>query len=134
VEFTDYCKRLEAKIQDSYEEGVSTETAEKLAGEFLSAMIRLADEIKVQSLDARMKKSGVKALKSAIYLDIVQKSDKKPTESHITATIDSDTVIGESQNRLDCAEVSVDHLERYYDIFYNAHLHFRSIAKGKFEG
>ena len=131
--FEAYCKALKDKIESSYTEGVTTEQAEKLAGEFLVAMMRVADEIKYVSLDSRMKKSGVKAIRAAIYLDIVQRSEKKPTESQIDATITSDKIVIDEQNKLDTEEVSLDQLERYYDIFNNAHVHFRTIAKGKFE-
>lgn len=131
--FTEYCKQLEAKIVDSYETGITLDAAEKLAGEFLAAMIRVSDELKNGDLDSRMKKSGVKSIRAAIYLDIVQKSDKKPTEAGISAMIDSDKIVIDEQQSLDRAEVERDSLERYYNIFREAHLHFRAISKGKFE-
>lgn len=132
--FHKYCKELEEKITNSYLEGVTVEQAEKLAGEFLVAMMKISDEIKSVGLDARMKKSGVKALRAAIYLDIVQKADKKPTESQIDATITSDRIVVDEQQKLDAAEVYLDQLERYYDIFQNAHIHYRGVSKGRFDG
>ena len=131
--FLEYCKELEEKVKNSYLEGITTEQAEHLAGEFLVAMMRITEEIKTVSLDARMRKSGTKALRAAAYLDIIQKADKKPTEAQIDATITSDRLVSQEQQSLDIAEVSLDQLERYYDIFNNAHVHYRTISKGRFE-
>lgn len=126
-------KNLEAKIQKSYEEGVTLEEAERLAGEFLHAQLVLSGELTKADLDSRMKKSGVKAIKGAIYLEIVQKAERKPTEAQLTALIDSDKIVVEQQEGLDKAEVSREELHRYYDIFLNAHIHFRNISRSKFE-
>jgi hypothetical protein len=133
MNFQDFCKDLEEKIQNSYTKGVGLEEAERLAGEFLTAQIRISQELEAQDLDARMRKSGLKAVRGAAYLDIVSKDAKKPTESHISALIDTDKLVGQEQDGLDKAEVSRDSLERYYHIFQNAHLHFRAIARGRFE-
>lgn len=131
--FSEFCKSLENKIVQSYEQGVTILEAERLAGEFLAAQIRVSEELKTLDLDSRMKKSGVKSIRAAIYLDIVQKSDRKPTEAQITALIDTDKIVMGEQEALDIAEVNRDGLERYYAIFVNAHLHFRNISKGKYE-
>lgn len=133
MNFKAYLEELEAKIQKTYERGVSLEEAERLAGEFLSAQIKLSKELETLDLDSRMRKSGLKAVRGAAYLEIVSKGDKKPTESNIAAMIDTDKLVGQEQDNLDKAEVQRDSLERYYHIFQNAHLHFRAIAKGRFE-
>jgi len=127
------CKQLEAKIVNSYEQGVSLEDAERLASEFLYAQMQISGELKKLDLDSRMRKTGVKAVRAAIYLDIVQKSDKKPTEAQISAMLDSDQLVSGEQEALDTAEVERDDLKRYYDIFQNAHIHYRGIAKGRME-
>lgn len=127
------CKDLESEIEKSYSEGVTLEQAERLAGRFLHAQLKVSEQLKVADLDSRMRKSGVKAVRAAIYLDIVQKSEKKPTEAGITSMIDIDKIVLDEQKGLDEAEVSRDELERYYSIFQNSHVHFRTIAKGKFE-
>lgn len=126
-------KELEAKIQASYEQGTSLEDAEKLAAEFLHAQMQLASQLKALDLDARMRKSGVKAIRSAVYLETIKSSEKKPTEAQIAAIIDSDSIVVSEQNGLDTAEASRDELERYYDIFNNAHIYYRGISKGRFE-
>lgn len=132
MSFKNLCKQLETKIQESYERGITLETAERLASEFLYAQIQVSAELKTRDLDARMRKSGVKAVRAAIYLDIISKSDKKPTEAQIGAVIDSDELVLGEQKAFDVSEVDKAELERYYDIFSNAHIHYRSIAKGKF--
>lgn len=131
--FEKLCEQLEAKIVDSYEHGVTLEAAEKLAGEFLYAQLAVSTELKKCALSARMRKSGVKAIRAAIYTDTCNKSEKKPTETALDHLLNSnDLVVGE-QGRLDAAEVEVEELERYFNIFQNAHIHFRGISKGRFE-
>lgn len=132
-QFKEMLRSLELKIQNSYESGVTVDEAERLASEFLYAQIQVSTELSKGDLDARMRKSGVKAVRAAIYLDIVSKADKKPVEAQITAMIDSDKLVVDEQRDFDAAEVSRDELERYYNIFINAHIHFRAVAKGRFE-
>jgi len=132
--FRELCQQLEDKIKKSYEQGVTLEDAEKLAGEFLYAQLQVSQQLKTASLDARMRKSGVKAIRAAIYLNIVQNQDgKRPTEANIAAMIDSDKLSNEEQLAYDTAEVSSQELERFYNIFSNAHIFYRGISKGKFE-
>lgn len=132
--FKNMCQELEAQIQNAYTEGISLDEAEKLASKFLSAQLAVSAELTKKDLDSRMRKSGVKAVRAAIYLDILQKNEKKPTETAIASTIDSDKIVLDEQEALDRAEVARDELKRYYDIFGNAHIHFRSVAKGSFGG
>lgn len=131
--FTELCKSLESKIQSSYEQGVTLEEAEKLAGEFLYGQIQVSEELKKADLDSRMRKTGVKSIRAAIYKNILSKNDKKPTEAAIQAEIDTDTLVTSEQESFDKAEVDKNSLERYYDIFVNAHIFYRGVAKGKFE-
>lgn len=132
--FLSLCEELTNQIKDSYEQGTTLEEAEKLAGKFLYAQIQVSEELKKSDLDSRMRKSGLKSLRSAIYIDAVSKSEKKPTEAALEAMITSDDVVIGSQNAFDTAEANRDSLERYYNIFREAHIHFRSIAKGSFGG
>lgn len=132
--FEGLCKELEGKIQAAYTEGVSLEDAEKLASEFLYAMLQVSSELKDSDLNARMRKSGLKAVKAALYLDVASKGEggKKPTEANIAAMIDSADVVQGEQDAFDKAEVGTAELERYYQVFKEAHIHFRGVAKGKF--
>lgn len=134
MSFKELCKKLEDKIQNSYEQGVTLEESEKLAGEFLHAQMRISEELKKADLDSRLRKTGVKSIRAAIYLDIIQKNDKRPTEANIAAMIDSDKIVVGEQEGFDAAEVNRDELERYYNIFQNAHVYYRGIAKGNFNG
>ena len=130
----DMIKELTAKIQDSYETGVSMEEAERLAGKTLHLQLLLADELKNADLSARMSKSGVKAVKAAVYLDEAGKSEKKPSDTFLQAKVDVNELVAAEQDRLDTAEVSRDLLHHYNSVFKEAHIHFRSIAKGTFGG
>ena len=131
--FSELCQSLETKIQNSYLEGVSTEAAELLAGEFLYAQLAVSGELKKADLDARMKKTTLKAARATMYNGIVSGADKKPTEASIESQINTNDIVTKTQDELDQAEVERDNLMRYYNIFREAHIHFRGIAKGKFE-
>lgn len=128
-----FLKELENKIQTSYEQGVTQDEAEKLAGEFLFAQMKLATALKTADLDARMRKTGVKAIRAVIYLDVVSKTEKKPTEAGIAALIDTNELVAGEQREYDTAEVNRDTLERFYNISREAHIFFRGVSKGRFE-
>ena len=124
---------LQNDIKEAYESGVSLEQAERLAAKFLSAQITVGEELQVADLNARMRKSGLKALKAAVYLDSASKGDKKPSDIMLNAIVDSDKMVNDEQNALDEAEVSRNALDNYLSVFREAHIYFRSIAKGRFE-
>jgi hypothetical protein len=126
-------EQLEAKIQSAYTTGTTIEEAEKLATEFLGAQLQISAVLKTADLDARLRKSGTKSIRAAIYLDIVQKNEKKPTEAQISAMLDSDNIVASEQAALDTAEVVRSELERVYDVFLNAHIFFRGVSRGRFD-
>ncbi len=133
MSFKKLCLELENAIANAYEAGTSLDEAEKLAAKFLFAQIKVSEELKKSDLDTKMRKSGVKAIRAAIYLDGATKGDKKPSDVLLQAQVDmNDLVIGE-QNAYDIAETDRDELERYYNIFREGHLYFRGISKGRFE-
>lgn len=127
------CKNLEKKIQTAYEQGTSLEEAEKLAGEFLYAMLQVSTQLQVLDLDSRMKKTGLKAIRATVLLDEIRKADKKPSDTVLVALVDSNETVIAQQDLLDTAEVEHDRIERYYNIFLNAHIFFRGVSKGRFE-
>lgn len=131
--FEKLCKALESEIETSYVEGVTLEEAEKLAGQFLHAQMQVSVELKKADLDSRMRKSGMKALRAAVYLEEATKGEKKPSDVMLQALVDVNKLVQEEQNAFDLAESARDELERYYNIFINAHIYYRGIAKGKFE-
>ncbi len=133
MNFKQLCDTLTDKIKASYEEGVTLDQAEKLAAEFLHAQLLVSGELKKQDLDARMKKTGVKAVRAAIYTQAKSDTTLKLTEAGVSALIDVHEVVQSEQNGLDKAEVERDELDRIFSIFREGHIYFRGIAKGKFE-
>lgn len=123
---------LAAKIQESYESGTSVEAAERLAAEFLHAQLIVGAELAKADLDSRMRKSGVKSVRAAMYMDAASKGDKKPTEAALASILDSNEIISGEQQRLDEAEASHAELKRIYDVYTNAHIYYRGVAKGSF--
>lgn len=126
-------KELADIIESTYTEGVTLEEAEKLAARFLHAQLQVSSELAKLDLDARMRKSGVKAIRAAVYLD-KRSSGEKVTEATLAAMVDSDSIVSGEQEGLDKAEVSRDELERMYNVFQNGHIYYRGIAKGNFNG
>lgn len=126
-------QELENDIKRAYEEGVTIEEAERLAAKFLHAQFCLNKLLRDSDLDARMRKTGVKAVKANVYLGEVQKSDKKPSDVFLQQIVDTDLSVRKEQEDFDEAEVNKNTLQNYYNIFHEAHIYFRGIAKGKFE-
>lgn len=131
--FKTLCSELESLIEASYTDGVTLEDAEKLAGKFLSAQILVSQELKKADLDSRMRKSGLKAVRAAIYMEAATKTDKKPSDVMLQAMVDMNDLVQGEQNNFDEAEADRDDLERYYNIFREGHVHFRQLSRGKFE-
>lgn len=129
----DFCKELETIIQGAYENGVTMEEAERLAARFLFAQIKLSEALKERDLSSRMRKSGVKAVRAALYTDIKSKADKI-TEAAITALLDSNELVSGEQTAFDEAEVERDELERMFDICSQGHVYFRQVSKPAFGG
>lgn len=127
-------KELEDIIVAAYTSGTSPEEAEKNAARFLHAQLEVSLALKDNDLDARMRKTGVKALKSAVRTNEISKHDKKPTEGALDDVVNLDTVVQGEQDALDKVETKRDQLQRYYDVFLNAHIFFRGVAKGNFGG
>ena len=120
-------------IKNAYEGNVTMEEAERLAAKFLGAMMQVSALLKSADLDARMKKSGVKAVRAAIYLEEAAKGERKPSDVMLNALLDQSKLVQDEQLLFDKAEVSRDELERYFGIFKEGHLYFRAIGKGRFE-
>jgi hypothetical protein len=133
INFHKLCKELEEQIIKIYDEGISLEEAERLAARFLYAQLQVSTELKTADLNARMRKSGTKAVRASAYTEACRGADKKPTEAALSAMLDTNELVSKQQDELDKAEVTRDELERYYDIFLNAHIYLRGVAKGRFE-
>lgn len=126
-------KEIEQSIIQAYTEGITISEAEKLAAKCLHAQIKLSDELKNADLSSRMSKSGLKAIKAAVYISEATKELKKPTEAMLTASIDSNELVCGEQKTFDTNEVQLAELNRLYDICHEGHIYFRGIAKGRFE-
>lgn len=133
MKLAEFCLNLENKIKVSYEKGTTVDSAERLAAEFLHAQLLVSSELKKVDLDARMKKSGVKGVRAAVYLEKAKEGDKKPSDVMLNALVDIHDIVQTQQDLLDTVESNKAELERYYDIFCNAHIFYRGIAKGRFE-
>lgn len=133
TKFLSFCEELSADIQRTYEESVTIEEAEKLAAKFLSAQLMLTSELQKADLDARMKKSGTKAVKAAVYLEEATKTDKKPSDVMLNNLVDSNELAAGEQERFDQAENYREMLQNYFNVFKEAHIYYRGISKGRFE-
>jgi hypothetical protein len=123
---------LAGDVQRAYEEGVSIEEAERLAAKFLGAQMKVAEELASVDLDARMKKNGMKATRSAVYMAAATAVEKKPSEGFLENTVNLDKMVQGAQERFDAADARKEALSIYLGIFKDAHIYFRGIAKGNY--
>ncbi len=127
-------KDLENEIKDAYEgEGKTPDEAEKLAAKFLYAQMQISYQLKTLDLDSRMKKTGVKAIRARLYLEEVAKADKKPSDVLLDQILNNSEIVTTAQDEYDVAESNRDDLERWYNITREAHVYFRTLAKGRFD-
>ena len=129
-----FCSELEESIRSAYESSLTVLEAEKLAAKFLAGSLKITNELEKCDLDRRMRKAGVKAIRAAVYLDHINRSEKKPSDTLLGALVDSDTIVNQQQNDLDVADVLVDKLKNYLSIFHEAHVFCRGISKGAYNG
>lgn len=132
-EFETLVAELTTLIQDSYEQGITMEAAEKAAGKFLYGQLAVADRLRRYDLDSRMKKAGLKAVKAAVYMDNVNKNEKKPSDTLLNALVDMDKLVMDEQKGFDSADAEHAALQNLFNIFKEGHIFMRGIAKGRFE-
>lgn len=125
----DYCKSLEQNILDAYEQGVTITDAEKLGAKSLHVQLAISAELAVVDLNRRMRKRGLKAIKSAVRMEEIKKHDKKPTEGYLDDIVNLSELVSGEENGFDDAEVEKEELERLFGVFHEAHLYFRNLAK-----
>lgn len=131
--FQKFCEELTKDIQNAYESSPTLEESERLAAKFLNAQIQVGSELSKADLDSRIRKSGVKAIKAAVYMENATKTDKKPSDVMLQAMVDMDQLVIAEQQAFDTAEVYKNELENFLNVFRDAHIYFRTIAKGRFE-
>lgn len=129
--FKKMTQELETIIESAYTEGVTVDEAEKLAARFLHAQLKVSEELRIADLDSRTRKSGVKAIRAALYTNIRSGPDKV-TEAAIEAQLNANDIVEAEQKSFDEAEVNRDELERLYNVYINCHIYFRGVAKGSF--
>lgn len=127
-------KELEVIIVEAYENGVTMEEAEKIAGRFLHALLCVSGDLRKSDLDSRMRKSGLKAIRATVYNETCAKTEKKPTEAQLDSLITLNEIVQAEQDGLDKSEAERDELQRLYNIYQNAHIFYRGVAKGNFNG
>ncbi len=132
--FTSLCEELQEEIKNAYTSEISLTKAEKLAAKFLYGQMEVSKQLQTVDLDSRMKKSGVKAVKAGVYMEVATATDKKPSDTFIEQVVNKHDLVNKQQDSLDTAEVDRDTLERYYNIFREAHIYFRGMAKQSFGG
>lgn len=126
---------LRQVIVDAYEKGVTLDSAERYAALFLEAQLSVSEQLKNADLDRRMRKRGLKALKAGIRSQEIAKNPaKKPTEGVLEDTVALDPIHAQEEEAFDTAEVESEALERDYNIFREAHIYMRGVAKGNFGG
>lgn len=121
---------LVEQIEKAYNEGITQSEAERLAAGSLLVMNDLSNKLIGTESDRRMRKQGLKAIRAAVRLEAAKSSEKKPTESMIDAMVDSNEMVAETESAYDAAEVGSQAVDRQYSIAKEAHLYFRSVAKG----
>ena len=119
---------LEKKIQNSFN-GITTVEAESLAAQFLYGQILVSAELTRADLDARMRKTGTKAIRAAVYMGAEDKAEKKLTEAGKEAVVTTNDMVQKEQDALDKAEVSKAELERLYDTFKTAVFFYTAVMK-----
>lgn len=123
---------LVLEIQKASEEGVTVEHAERVAATSLFVMNSLSERLRDADKDRRMRKRGLKAIKSAVRSEEVKRHDKKPTESQLEDVINLSPIVASEEEAFDNSEVSTEELDRQFGIAKESHLFFRSVAKGSF--
>ncbi len=126
---------LKAIIASVYESGITMPEAEKYAALFLQAQLSVSADLESADLDRRMRKRGLKALKSAVRTEAIRTAEggKKPTEGVLEDIVNLDELVASEEKAFDEAEVKTEALERIFGIFKDAHIYFRGVAKGSFQ-
>lgn len=123
---------LVLEIQKASEEGVTVEHAERVAATSLFVMNSLSERLRDADKDRRMRKRGLKAIKSAVRSEEVKRHERKPTESQLEDVINLSPIVASEEEAFDDAEVSTEELDRQFGIAKESHLFFRSVSRGTF--
>lgn len=128
------CEALKGIVARAYQEPILMDEAERLAARFLNAQMLIAEELRTSDLDARMRKNGLKAVKASVYMAAATAGEKKPSEGFLENLVTKDSVVQREQDAYDRADSYKESLTIYLGIFKDAHIYFRGIAKGRYDG
>lgn len=99
---------------------------ERRAGEFLTAMAKITD-LKHMLVSEKIK---AESLQVAVYAQEMSKGTAKTmTENKLLA--ESSETYRKAREELDQLENDISYLKAYYDIFLNAHVFYRNLAKNE---
>lgn len=125
---------LVSEIEKASEEGLTMEHAERVAAMSLFIMNDLSNSLAVVDKNRRMRKRGLKAIKSAVRSEEIKKYDKKPTEGQLEDAVNMSPLVASEEEGFDDSEVLKEELERQFAVAKESHLYFRSVSKGTFNG
>ena len=106
---------------------ISLPEAEKRAGQFLYALAYITDE-RFNLGDAKIKALSVQ---SAVYAEVLAAGEAKTITENKIAAEANPAYIG-AREELEIVENQLTFLKAYYEIFNNAHIFYRNMAKGEF--
>lgn len=123
-EMTDYIQKYTALLpRQSF---ISQDEAEKKAGEFLCAQAKITEWKHLLTSE----KIKLLSLQTATYATEMSKGTAKTvTENKLTAEASVDYV--KAREELEQVENDLSYLRSFYDIFNNAHIFYRNLAKGE---
>ena len=104
---------------------ISYTEAERRAGEFLSAMATITNFRHLLSTD----KIRLLSVQTAVYAEQMLKGTAKTvTENKLTAEASAEYT--KAREDLEHIENDLSYLKSYYEIYNNAHIFYRAMAKG----
>lgn len=104
---------------------ISYTEAERRAGEFLTAMAKITDWKHVLT----SQKIKCLTIQTAVYASEMSKGTAKTvTENKLTAEASKEYT--QAREELENIENDISYLKSFYDIFNNAHIFYRTMAKG----
>lgn len=123
-EIKDFIEKYTALIPVN--KSISIPEAERRAGEFLTALATITDWRHAFSED----KIRLLSVQTAVYAEELGKGTAKTvTENKMTA--EASPAYTEAREAYERIENDIAYLKAYYEIFNNAHLFYRQMAKGE---
>lgn len=123
-EITEYIDKLAAKLP--LNKSISFPEAEKRASEFLEA------QAKITNIRHMLSEEKIKLLstQTAVYAEELSKGTGKTVTENKTTAEASKAYISARED-FERIENDLAYLRAYYDIFQNAHVFYRQMAKGE---